>query len=78
MNKRKIQVYGNITFGDWVHCIYCDTSMLVPVGTEICPCCGCAVGSLSWLDENEDIQEVSLDDLERNNNYEIEYKNTLL
>jgi hypothetical protein len=47
-------------FGDWVKCNNCDKTMLLPVGSEVCPCCH-AEGCLTWV--NDEHQEAFTKDL---------------
>lgn len=44
------RVYTNVDKGDWVHCTFCDSNMLLPGGADKCPECG-SVGRLVWADE---------------------------
>lgn len=47
-------------FGDLVKCNNCDKTMLLPVGSEICPCCH-TEGCLAWV--NDEHQEAFSKDL---------------
>ena len=49
--------YGN--YGDHVICNDCGKEMIVPIGTEICPCCG-SVGCMEWANQNEPEVELYL------------------
>lgn len=54
------ELHAFTDFGDLVKCNNCDKTMLLPVGSEICPCCH-TEGCLAWV--NDEQQEVFSKDL---------------
>lgn len=54
------ELHAFTDFGDLVKCNNCDKSMLLPVGSEICPCCH-TEGCLAWV--NDEHQEAFSKDL---------------
>lgn len=66
------KIYRNLEYGrfaDHVICNGCDTEMLVPIGTDICPECG-TDGCMRWHNEEQtevDVQEFTA-------SHKVEYK----
>jgi hypothetical protein len=56
----RIMTHDNLATGDFVRCNNCSEYMIVNLGVDICPCCGCD-GGLSWADPNNE------------NNHEVGY-----
>lgn len=54
------ELHAFTDFGDWVKCNNCDKTMLLPVGSEVCPCCH-TEGCLTWV--NDEHQEAFSKDL---------------
>lgn len=54
------ELHAFTDFGDWVKCNNCDKTMLLPVGSEVCPCCH-TEGCLTWV--NDEHQEAFTKDL---------------
>lgn len=61
---------NNNETGDLVVCNNCETSMLLPVGTDICPCCH-GKGYLSYYDHAEKDVYTQVSDLQIGNNIVI-------
>ncbi|MDC1809087.1 hypothetical protein POZ03_01265 [Bacteroides uniformis] len=72
MGPKKPSLLAFVDFGDYTHCNNCDTSMLLPIGTEICPICH-TEGCMKWVDEEK--QELSASHLE--SQYHVIYKQEL-
>lgn len=58
--KESPELHAFTDFGDWVKCNNCDKTMLLPVGSEVCPCCH-TEGCLTWV--NDEHQEAFSKDL---------------
>lgn len=50
-------------YADHVFCCNCESEMFVPCGADICPRCR-AIGTMMWVDEDEQEIEVSEDEIE--------------
>jgi hypothetical protein len=70
----KMTVYSYTDSGDFVHCNYCDKTMLLPIGADKCPSCHYE-GSLAWADENQ--PEMTRSELEQLEKYNIVDKDKL-
>lgn len=46
------ELHAFTDFGDLVKCNNCDKTMLLPVGSEICPCCH-TEGCLAWVNDEQ-------------------------
>lgn len=58
--------------GDYVHCNYCNTTMVVEYGSDVCPNCGMD-GCMEWVDEEHQEVEIERDGFLKEK-YEITYK----
>lgn len=55
------ELHAFTDFGDFVRCNSCGKIMILPIGSEICPCCH-TEGCLAWVDDER--QEASSKELE--------------